>query len=111
MRRFGKFEWKIIGALLVTAAAPLVFTWLMVDRLVEDSMSLGLNEQVLSSLRAGVDLYKEVIESRMRIVRLQGENLAADQSFRQALQSDDQTRLKTALEDLVRGSLKMLVKR
>ncbi len=104
MRRFGKFEWKIIGALLVTAAAPLVFTWLMVGRLVEDSMSLGLNEQVLSSLRAGVDLYKEVIESRMRIARLQGENLSADPSFRQAVQLRDQARLESALEDLVAGT-------
>jgi nitrogen fixation/metabolism regulation signal transduction histidine kinase len=101
MRRFGKFEMKIISALLVTAAAPLVFTWLMIDRLVAESMAVGLNEQVLSSLRAGVDLYKEVIESRMRIVRQQGAHLAGEPAFRQAVGQSDTEVLRTRLEDLV----------
>jgi nitrogen fixation/metabolism regulation signal transduction histidine kinase len=78
MRLVSKFEWKIILALAVTAAAPLLFTMFMVDRLVEESMSVGLNDQVLGNLRTGVDLYKEVIEARLKIVRLQGQALARD---------------------------------
>ncbi|MBN2495842.1 MAG: HAMP domain-containing protein [Deltaproteobacteria bacterium] len=100
MSRIGKFEWKIISALLVTAAAPLLFTLLMVERLVEESMAVGLNEQVLSSLRAGVDLYKEAIESRMRIVRLQGKAAAGDPRLVEALASDDLERARALLEDL-----------
>ena len=86
MLRIGRFEWKIILALLVTATAPLVFTVFLVDRLVEESMAVGLNDQVISGLRNGVDLYKEVIESRIRIARLQGRALTRDAAFQQAVQ-------------------------
>ncbi len=101
MKLLGKFEWKIISALLLTAAAPLVFTFFMVDRLVEESMSVGLNDQVLSGLRSGVDLYKEVIESRMRIARLRGEHAAKDDAIAKELESGDVAGLRARLEDLV----------
>lgn len=101
VRLLGKFEWKIVSALLLTAAAPLLFTFFMVDRLVEESMSVGLNDQVLSGLRSGVDLYKEVIESRMRIARLQGEHAATAGGLRQLITSGDKQSLRAALEDLV----------
>lgn len=104
MRRLGKFEWKIISALWVTAAAPLLFTYFMVDRLVEESMAVGLNEQVLDGLRSGVDLYKEVIESRLRIARMQGEHLADSQRFRRALAADDEDELNAALENMVHAT-------
>ncbi len=104
MLRIRKFEWKIVSALLVTAAAPLVFTMSMVERLVEESMAIGLNAQVLTSLRAGVDLYKEVIESRMRIVRLQGQMLAADPHLRQAADAGDQDGVRESLEELLERS-------
>jgi nitrogen fixation/metabolism regulation signal transduction histidine kinase len=99
-----KFGSKIIVPLLVTAAAPLVFTLFMIDRLVEESMAVGLNEQVLSSLRSGVELYKEVIKSRMRIVRMQGNHLASDEAFVKASREKDLVQLQTLLEDLVDGS-------
>lgn len=104
MRRLGKFEWKIILALLLTAAAPLSFTWLVVDRLVEESMSMGLNDQVIGSLRSGVDLYKEVIESRIRIARLQGRHLAFEPAFVKAVEERDGALLLALLEDLVAGT-------
>ena len=53
----------------------------ILDRLVKDSMAVGLNERVLTGLRSGVDLYKEAIESRIRIVRLQGQALVRDSAF------------------------------
>ncbi len=104
MRVLGRFEWKIISALLLTAAAPLVFTFFMVDRLVEESMSVGLNDQVLSGLRDGVELYKEVIESRMRIARLQGQFSANSRSLQKALESGDTAGVRSVLEDLVDSS-------
>ncbi len=100
-RRVGKFEWKIISALLVTAAAPLIFTLFMVDRLVEESMSVGLNEQVLDSLRSGVELSKEVIQSRLRIVRLQGEALARDPALHRVMDAGDQEQTKALLADML----------
>ena len=87
--RIGKFEWKIVVALLLTAAAPLVFTGFMVERLIEESMAVGLNDQVLSSLRSGVELYAEVIESRMTIVRLHGRALSERPSFQEALRTNN----------------------
>ena len=87
MLRLEKFERKIILALLMTAVAPLVITVVLGERLVEESMLIGLNEQVISGLRSGVDLYKENIESRIRIVRLQGEALARDAGFLRAVQA------------------------
>jgi nitrogen fixation/metabolism regulation signal transduction histidine kinase len=98
MRMFGKFEWKIVSALLLTAAAPLVIALSMVERLVEESMAVGLNEQVLSSLRSGVELYKEVIESRMRLVRLQAQSLAAHPAIGEALAGGDPAPARAALE-------------
>lgn len=104
MLRVGKFEWKIIVALLVTAAAPLAFTVFLVERLIEESMAVGLNEQVMGGLRSGVDLYKEVIESRIRIMRLQGRALAGDESFTSAVASGDAGRIRTAIGELVAGN-------
>ncbi len=85
MLRLEKFEWKIILALLMTAVAPLVITVVLGERLVEESMLIGLNEQVISGLRSGVELYKENIESRIRIVRLQGEALSKDSGFQRSV--------------------------
>jgi two-component system, NtrC family, nitrogen regulation sensor histidine kinase NtrY len=104
MWQLRKFEWKIVSALLVTAAAPLLFTMFMVERLVEESMAIGLNDQVLTSLHSGVDLYKEVIESRMRIVRLQGQALAQDAGVRQAVELGDREVARAALGELLEGS-------
>jgi len=104
MLRIGKFEWKIITALLVTAAAPLAFTVFLVERLVEESMAVGLNEQVMAGLRAGVDLYKEAIESRIQIVRLQGRALAHDDAFARAVAAGDNERVRPAIRDLVADS-------
>ncbi len=104
MRVLGRFEWKIISALLLTAAAPLLFTFFMVDRLVEESMSVGLNDRVLSGLRAGVELYKEVIESRIRIARLQGRFTASSRPLLNALGDGDKAGIKSILEDLVASS-------
>ncbi len=104
MLRIRKFEWKITLALLMTAAVPLVFTIFIVDRLVAESMAVGLNEQVLSGLRAGVDLYKEVIESRIRIVRLQGDALVRDAAFLDFVSQKDAPGVKARLEDLVAGN-------
>ncbi|HOX42183.1 MAG TPA: ATP-binding protein [Myxococcota bacterium] len=99
-----KFEWKIVLALLVTAAAPLLFTMFMVERLVEESMAIGLNDQVLTSLHSGVGLYKEVIESRMRVVRLQGQMLSQDEGVRRAVEQGDREAARPALEALLEGS-------
>jgi two-component system, NtrC family, nitrogen regulation sensor histidine kinase NtrY len=104
MVRIGKFEWKIILALLVTAAVPLLFTVFILDRLVKDSMAVGLNERVLTGLRSGVDLYKEAIESRIRIVRLQGQALVRDSAFVDAVSGGDMARVRNWLEDLVAGN-------
>lgn len=104
MRVLGRFEWKIISALLLTAAAPLIFTFFMVDRLVEESMSVGLNDRVLTGLRDGVELYKEVIESRMRIARMQGQFSANSASLRRALHNADKDGVESILEDLVASS-------
>ena len=65
---------------------------------------MGLNEQVIGSLRSGVDLYKEVIESRIRIARLQGRHLAFDPAFVRAVEGRDKALLRASLEDLVAGT-------
>lgn len=101
LRRIGAFEWKIILALLVTAAAPLIFTLLMIGRLVEESMAIGINRQVLTALRDEVDLYKEVIESRMRIVRLQGQAVANDPAFQKEISTGKEDLLKERLRELM----------
>jgi two-component system nitrogen regulation sensor histidine kinase NtrY len=104
MLRIRKFEWKIILALLMTAAAPLVITVFLVDRLVEESMAVGVNERVLSGLQAGVDLYKETIESRIKIVRLQGRALAQDSVFQAAIGKGELEQARQRIVDLVAGN-------
>lgn len=101
MRRVGKFEWKIMIALLVTAVTPLLFTTLIVDRLVRDSMSVGVNDRVLDGLRTGVDLFKEVIESRLRLARLEARALAHNPALLQALQQGRLSAVSRLLEDTV----------
>ena len=101
MLRVRKFEWKIILALLMTAAAPLVITVFLVDRLVEESMAVGVNERVVSGLEAGVDLYKEAIEARIKIVRLQGRALAHDSKFRKAVGKGELEDARQRINDLV----------
>ena len=101
MLRVGKFEWKIILALLMTAAAPLLITVFLVERLVEESMAVGVNERVLSGLEAGVDLYKEAIEARIKIVRLQGEALARDSGFHKAVGRGEVEEARKHIKDLV----------
>jgi two-component system nitrogen regulation sensor histidine kinase NtrY len=100
-RRIGAFEWKIILALLVTAAAPLIFTLLMIGRLVEESMAIGINRQVLTALRDEVDLYKEAIESRMRIVRLQGQAMVRDPAFQKEVGARQETLVRERLQELL----------
>jgi len=107
MLRIGKFEWKIILALLVTAAVPLVFTVFIAERLVEESMAVGLNERVMSGLRSGVDLYKEVIESRIRIARLQGESLKNEAAFQKAVSAGEMESIRAKLEDLIAANSSM----
>ncbi len=104
MLRVRKFEWKIILALLMTAAAPLVITVFLVDRLVEESMAVGVNEQVLTGLQTGVDLSKEAIESRIKIVRLQGRALAQDPVFQEAVGSGRLQEARARIEELVAGN-------
>lgn len=104
MRVLGRFEWKIISALLLTAAAPLLFTFFMVDKLVEESMSVGLNDRVLTGLRDGVKLYKEVIESRIHIARLQGQFTANLHPLIKTLEDGDNRGTESILEDLVASS-------
>jgi nitrogen fixation/metabolism regulation signal transduction histidine kinase len=104
MLRIRKFEWKIILALLMTAAAPLVITVFLVERLVEESMAVGVNERVLSGLEAGVDLYKEAIESRIKIVRLQGRALAQDATFQEAVEKGELEKARQRIESLVTGN-------
>lgn len=99
--KIGKFEWKIVIALLITAAAPLVFNVFFVDRLVKESMSIGLNERVLSGLRSGVDLFKEVIESRIRLLRLQGYALVHENKFLQSVKRGDFSTIQQYLEKLI----------
>lgn len=101
LRRVGAFEWKIILALLLTAAAPLIFTLLMIGRLVEESMAIGINRQVLTALRDEVDLYKEVIESRMRIIRLQGQALAVNSAFQKEVGIGREDPMKQRLQELL----------
>jgi nitrogen fixation/metabolism regulation signal transduction histidine kinase len=104
MLRVRKFEWKIIMALLMTAAAPLVITVFLVDRLVEESMAVGVNERVLSGLEAGVDLYKEAIEARIKVVRLQGRALAEDPVFQKAVAKGELEKAQQRIEELVGGN-------
>jgi len=104
MLRIRKFEWKIILALLMTAAAPLVITVFLVERLVEESMAVGVNERVLSGLRAGVDLYKEAIEARIKVVRLQGRALAEDPVFQKAVGKGELEVARQRIEELVSGN-------
>lgn len=104
MLRIGKFEWKIILALLVTAAAPLAFTVFLVERLVKESMSVGLNEQVMTGLGDGVDLYKEAIESRIHIVRLQGQSLSRDVVFQEAISSGKTSQVSSQIRDTIAGN-------
>jgi two-component system nitrogen regulation sensor histidine kinase NtrY len=104
MLRIRKFEWKIILALLMTAAAPLVITVFLVDRLVEESMAVGVNERVLSGLQAGVDLSKEAIESRIKIVRLQGRALAQDSVFQGSIGSGQSEKVRERIEELIAGN-------
>jgi len=101
VRRVGKFEWKIMVALLVTAVTPLAFTTVIVDRLVRDSMSVGVNDRVLEGLRIGVDLFKEVIESRLRLARLEARALVHDPALLQALQEGRLAAVSRLLEDTV----------
>ncbi len=101
LRRIGTFEWKIILALLVTAAAPLIFTLLMIGRLVEESMAIGINQRVLTALRDEVDLYKEAIESRMRIARLQGQALVRDPAFQREVGGGQETLVRERLQELL----------
>jgi nitrogen fixation/metabolism regulation signal transduction histidine kinase len=101
MRRIGKFEWKIVLALLLTAAAPLLFTAIMVDRLVGESMSVGVNDRVLDALRQSVDLYKEVIESRIRLARVQIQALAENRAFLDAIRKDDLEPAREQLRELL----------
>ncbi len=101
LRRIGTFEWKIILALLLTAAAPLIFTLLMIGRLVEESMAIGINQRVLTALRDEVDLYKEAIESRMRIARLQGQALVRDPAFQREVGGGQETLVRERLQELL----------
>ncbi|NMB73796.1 MAG: HAMP domain-containing protein [Myxococcales bacterium] len=101
MRRIGKFEWKIVLALLLTAAAPLLFTAIMVDRLVGESMSVGVNDRVLDALRQSVDLYKEVIETRLRLARTQILALADDEAFLKAVQKGAFDEVREPLRELL----------
>jgi nitrogen fixation/metabolism regulation signal transduction histidine kinase len=87
--------------MLIIAAGPLIFTFLIVERLIEESMAVGLNEQVVSGLRSGVDLYKEAIQSRIQIIRLQEKNLISEKGFIKALQSGQAEAIQEQIEGLI----------
>ncbi len=101
MRKIGKFEWRILLALILIALLPLAFTTFLVEKLVGESMSVGLNEQVLQGLRTGVELYKEVIESRLKLARAQGQAAARDNVLQEAIRNGDMERIRQVLEDLL----------
>ncbi|RME24909.1 MAG: HAMP domain-containing protein, partial [Deltaproteobacteria bacterium] len=102
--RIGKFEWKILAALLVTAATPLVFTATIVNRLVRDSMAVGVNDRVLGGLRTGVELYKQVVELKLKLARVQAELLMGDKHFVEALKDGNTGYLEQRLEGVVAAS-------
>jgi two-component system nitrogen regulation sensor histidine kinase NtrY len=101
LRLASKFEWRIMLALLLTAVLPLIFTAFLVERLVRESMAVGINDQVISGLQTGVDLYKEVIESRLKIARLQGQAAARDSLLRSCLEKGELDQVQQLLEDLL----------
>ncbi len=74
----GRFDRKIILILFFTSIVPLLFSGYLVNRLLEETLSFGINRQINQGLQEVTDLYREMFRLRKLYYRLQADALTND---------------------------------
>ena len=83
-----RFQWKVVTLMLLVSAIPLLFSVVVVDQLLKDTVSLGFDDRVEQSLGSSVDTHRRYIKVLRRSVVLETRILAHDTTLKALLEAE-----------------------
>ncbi|MCU0663031.1 MAG: ATP-binding protein [Myxococcota bacterium] len=96
-----RLDVKILTAVLFTVLLPLGFSVLLVKKLVDTSLQLGLNEEIAGQLQRGLDLHRARIQEIKQEIAQGFVDLADSHALAAAAETEDPEVLQDALRALV----------
>jgi len=84
--------------MLLVSAIPLVFSVVVVNQILKDTVALGFDKSVEESLSHSVDTHRRYIKARRRAVLLETRLLAHNPALREALSAGEKKKAQAKLE-------------
>ena len=95
----GRFEVKIITALLVAVLAPLGVSIFLVDRAVSSSYALGVNPQIQAGLENALDSYRELFQALKEDYESRAGLIASSPALARLRPDTDRSEIESFLSD------------
>ncbi len=83
-----RFQWKVLTLMLLVSITPLIFSTIVVDQLLKETVALGLDESLQSSLGQAADTHRRYIQLRRRTLKLETVRLSHDPNLQRLLGKD-----------------------
>lgn len=82
-----RFQWKVVSLMMLVSVLPLIFSAVVVDKLLRDTVAIGFDESISQGLEGSADVYRRYIDLRKDIMPLQTIALAQEEDLKSALPS------------------------
>lgn len=96
-----RFEIKIVVVLILTAALPLSIALGFASRLVDESVTVGLNDRVRGAVEARVPVMRDYIRARIEAFRASLAAIAESQALEAAIASGDRKKVEEQLQKVL----------
>jgi nitrogen fixation/metabolism regulation signal transduction histidine kinase len=100
-----RFEIKIAFALLLTAAIPLTVALVLASRLVQESVTVGLNPRVREAVEAQAPVVRDYIRARVAYFKAVASAAAESRALSQALAARDRLEVERSLREILASCL------